>query len=344
MSSSIGSVNGVKPPVPPPSPIPTGKGSRSAANKTLADYLDSYSSLQVPDLVLPHSMPSRDSKPHQTPLPEIDYRSLESVEDGEEDLVLWCARGYGVFGITGHGISDQELRSLALVADQVVRGLQEADGGFKDKNITWGLSGQGNMELARDFVGAQRCRDFSEMMENLASKLDALADRLCKIIVDNLGENQLVRSLDKKETILSLHRCNHDTHVELNPLPSSNKESSKSSESDHALCLYIPSTKTQFLVQSPQGPLSFDVEPHTIVVTMGKPIMEGWSLGDFKSFSGEVICKPLLQESQGTLLIELKCLPANTSNRSYNTISIRDQILIGLILTLLYNIIFFFRS
>ncbi|KAK9290542.1 hypothetical protein L1049_008712 [Liquidambar formosana] len=85
---------------PPPSPIPTGKGLRSAAvdDEILSEYLQK--SLQIPDLTLPKS--SFSASVHRLVPTEIDYRSIVSRERDSIDLLLRSAAEVGVFLIIGH--------------------------------------------------------------------------------------------------------------------------------------------------------------------------------------------------------------------------------------------------
>ena len=93
---------------PPPSPIPTGKGSRTASNEPFARFLDR--SLRVPALSLPGTSP----RSHDCHVPaKADLRSLLSAEgDGSLERVLGSGRDFGVFRVTGHGVSAVELAGL----------------------------------------------------------------------------------------------------------------------------------------------------------------------------------------------------------------------------------------
>ncbi|KAJ9179649.1 hypothetical protein P3X46_007996 [Hevea brasiliensis] len=333
---------------PPPSPIPTGKGLRSAANENLCDYL--AKSLNVPDLSLPDPhLPLNDT--HQIPA-EIYYPSLELSDYETIDSLLRSAREFGAFRITCHGIFGDELRLLVHEADRVFRDLEQADIGFRGKSserkknkeqIAWVRSRKGRMKCEPDYFVPGRYRDFSEKMENIASKLDAIAELLGNIFVENIARMQFGKRIQGKESVLSLYRYNHSDDMLRNP-SSSNERNSKTC--DYTFCLHLPATTSQFLLRSAQGPLSFDAGPDTIVVIVGHHIEE-WSMGDFICVCEEVICVPHLQGSQAPLSIELKCLSLNfdpNSNKNCNTISIRDQILFVLVIAFLYKIFVFLLS
>ncbi|KAL9337067.1 hypothetical protein Peur_071555 [Populus x canadensis] len=331
-------------PAPPPSPIPTGRGTRSAANDILIDYLEK--SLNVPDLTLPG--PYIPLNKHQNIPAAISYRLLKSRDYESQDRLLKSVKEFRAFKVLDHGISDEELMFLVKEADLVFRVLEPTDVGFRrnyQQEIVWVLSGNERLSLAREFAGAERFRDFSEKMDNVASKLDAIAQELCKVLVENTGKQHFGKTVTTqgKESILSLFRYNHKNETRSKPtlLNDENRRSS-----DHALCLHFPTVQSQFSVQSDQCPLSFDAGPDSIVVTVGKHLEE-WSQGDFESVSGEIIWEPHLQDGHASFLIELQCLTSNldiSTKRDYDTISLRDQILIGLIIAFLYTVYAFLWS
>lgn len=101
-------------------------------------------------------------------------------------------------------------------------------------------------------------------MERVAGKLDAIAQELFKVLVQNTGQQHFGKTVtvQGKESILSLFRYNHENETRSKP------DAMKSS--DHTLCLHFPTAQSQFSVQSERGPLSFEAGPDTIVVTVGK--------------------------------------------------------------------------
>ncbi|XP_043702104.1 uncharacterized protein LOC122652434 isoform X2 [Telopea speciosissima] len=101
-------------PAPPPSPIATGRGLRSAAvdDQILSEYLEN--NLRVPDLNLPQSFHLAISNPV-----EIDLRLLSSRDDDSIRQVLRSALQFGVFSIIGHGISADKLSSMMAEAEMV---------------------------------------------------------------------------------------------------------------------------------------------------------------------------------------------------------------------------------
>jgi hypothetical protein len=87
-------------PIPLPSPIPTARGSRSAADEIFSQFLEKQ--LQLPELILPEI--------HIQPAPaEIDLRFLPYASAG---LLLRSAKEFGAFRIRCHGISNYELEAI----------------------------------------------------------------------------------------------------------------------------------------------------------------------------------------------------------------------------------------
>lgn len=90
---------------PPPSPIATANGRRSAAanDGVLTEFLEH--SLRIPDLVLPDSIFPREISAGNPP--EIDFRSLISPGSGSVSEVLKSVAGIGCFQLVNCGISGE---------------------------------------------------------------------------------------------------------------------------------------------------------------------------------------------------------------------------------------------
>ena len=141
---------------PLPSPIPTGRGSRSAADSIFSDYLNR--SLKIPHLSLPENV-------HRSALAEIDLRSLSSREGDSVKRLLRSAVEFGAFRINGHGISVEELRSAFTEADSVFRISDDRRrkyflyyGGREE--FVWRCFDEAVAERAREVIGAQKYRTF----------------------------------------------------------------------------------------------------------------------------------------------------------------------------------------
>uniref|UniRef100_A0A2N9HKD1 Non-haem dioxygenase N-terminal domain-containing protein n=1 Tax=Fagus sylvatica TaxID=28930 RepID=A0A2N9HKD1_FAGSY len=309
---------------PLPSPIPTGTGSRSAANEIFTEFLEN--SLQVPSLSLPESQ-FKSTTRHPIPA-NIDFRSLAGRARDSVDRLLRSAKEYGAFRIVGHGISSEELRLLVEEAESVFQisegnlNLVESNGNREE--IVWAPSMHERLESAGKLIGTEKYRNFSQNMENLASKLDNVAKQLIEIFTENAGK-QYQKGIHEKETVMTLYRYDQNDLLMEQILSLPNENNGKSC--GHALSLHIPIDHSQFHVQSKHGPLSFEEGPDTIVVTVGKQLEE-WTLGEFKSVYGEMIIVPECQGIRASYSVELKYSPSSTNHnfdKNSKAISIIDQ-------------------
>ena len=110
---------------PPPSPVPTARGTRNAANDLFMNFLErqhTTTSYEIPELTLPDAhMPAAMRNPALPSM--IDYHKLK---EGTMNTILQkSAKAFGSFVIFGHGISDQNLKSMAIEANNV----------FEDSNV-----------------------------------------------------------------------------------------------------------------------------------------------------------------------------------------------------------------
>ncbi|KAL0294837.1 UNVERIFIED_CONTAM: hypothetical protein Sradi_6865700 [Sesamum radiatum] len=75
------------PAAPPPSPIPTGKGSRSAADEILSEYIDK--SIQIPELRLPRQVQVHQFRPEKISYESLQLRERDSVRGLVRSLESW---------------------------------------------------------------------------------------------------------------------------------------------------------------------------------------------------------------------------------------------------------------
>ncbi|XP_004492548.1 uncharacterized protein [Cicer arietinum] len=318
-------------PVQLPSPIPTGRGSRSAANDIFSQFLEKK--LQLPALTLP--------EPHLPPAPaEIDLRSLPLASAG---LLLRSAKEFGAFRIRSHGISCHELGIMAEKAECV----------FKDsKNVVVERDGRcgGMIPCVRSSNGGleftahnQTNRKFWVLMGNVASRLDSIVEQVTLALQQDTSQD-FKEQIQETESVICLCRYPHDN------TPKRNKgvtDETKGILCEHALRFYLPLEHCIFYVQTERGPLSFDAGPEHIVVTVGKQLEE-WSHSVFKCVPGEMIFMPSFRSSNASFSIELTCLASSNLNHLLNNfdkiISLNDQILIVLCLVFLYKFLYFIFS
>ncbi|KAG7965291.1 hypothetical protein I3843_09G215600 [Carya illinoinensis] len=266
--------------VPSPSPIPTGKGSYSAANETFIKHLKN--SLQPPKLEFP-------VRTHHLVPAEIHIRSLVSRGRGSVDRLLRSAGEFGACRISGHGISSEELRSLVEEAEGVFRNscFVERKGGNREEIA---------LTPTQHWEGEFTYPKFSQIMENVASKLDAVAKQLIQVLTENADDKKFWKVMqDQKEVVavtLYRHHHNNDLLEEQDPIPvplPNNQRNDKSygDDHDHALSFHLPMEQCQFYIQSKRGLLSFKEGPDRIVVIIGKQLEEWSQQGEFKCVSGD---------------------------------------------------------
>lgn len=129
---------------PPPSPIPTGRGSRSAVDSILGEYIDQ--SIHVPHLTLPKNT-------HRWVPDEIYYPSLLLRENDAMNRLLSSAAEFGVVRIIGHGISGEELRTM-LTGNEWLFGLSSEKYANYDKFV-WDWSDNTMEQMAKVAMGEQ---------------------------------------------------------------------------------------------------------------------------------------------------------------------------------------------
>ncbi|KAI3742786.1 hypothetical protein L1987_60482 [Smallanthus sonchifolius] len=181
-------------------------------------------------------------------------------------------------------------------------------------------------------------------MENLASKLEAIADDAAKIVGSH-GSRQSRQKIMENETRMTLFKHNNSALQPHTPRSSQTpRVEAKKDTCVFALSLHIPTEQGDFCLLSDEGPLSFRTGPDTIVFTLGEQLQE-WSCGEFKGATGEINIEPEIQDDheQGAYSVELKCSPSilNHVVDRINTISITDQIFAVLVLLLLLSLLSF---
>ncbi|GMN40539.1 hypothetical protein TIFTF001_009762 [Ficus carica] len=240
---------------PPPSPIPTGKGSRSASNEPFARFLDG--SLQVPPLSLPKTTTARRSVPAA-----VDLRSLVSGAGDPVDRILRSAKDFGAFRIVDHGISVDELR-LVIGEDERVFGDLE-----RQRKMWIKCRDKGGSEYERRVIGDERYGELSVNMRHVASKIEAIAEQLNQILCENSGEkSDQAKIFEGEESVLSLN-----SFMEQNQLSLKYDEKESKFCEEYFMSLHIPFEHCLIYVQSEIQLLPFEAGPEALVVTIGKQL------------------------------------------------------------------------
>ncbi|XP_058739824.1 uncharacterized protein LOC131612025 isoform X2 [Vicia villosa] len=179
--------------IPLPSPIPTGRGSRSAANEIFSKFLEKK--LHLPELTLPEL--------HQPPAPaEIDLWSLPLAS---ASLLQRSAKEFGAFRIRSHGISSYDLETIAKEAEVVFKDTRKV---YVERNGRCGgmipcvRSSNGELEFtARN----QTHRKFWVHMGYIASRLDAIVDQVTLALKQDASQDFKER-IQETESVICLCR------------------------------------------------------------------------------------------------------------------------------------------
>ncbi|KAK9167958.1 hypothetical protein Syun_000098 [Stephania yunnanensis] len=276
---------------PPPSPIATGKGLRSAAvdDRILAEYLEK--TLQVPDLVLPESQFS--PKVDRSIPCEIDFESLAARDGDSISRVSASVAEFGMFRIAGHRISENELESAFAETDSVFQISEEKRSGFDGvfgpkmsnrEQFFWFRSREATFEMIEREVGPDRYRKLSGAMENIFSKLEGVVVETVTKILSGDPNDEITRDR-LGESVLRLCRYNQDTstHWAFGDGDGHGEEENLGGF-DPGLSLYLFDCDHDFHVRtSEKGLLSFKAQRGTIIVAMRK-------LCEFSEVYGFIFC------------------------------------------------------
>ncbi|XP_047335447.1 uncharacterized protein LOC124938971 [Impatiens glandulifera] len=311
--------------VPPPSPIPTARGSRSASNTLFTDYLNR--TLKIPDLSFPDYL-------HRSLPLAVDRQSIISQNHDSIKLLLRSAAEFGIFRVSGHGISTEELRSVLHDADDIFL-IPDAR-----RNRKCYLSHGSSDEFlwprfenaaAKKIIGSSKYRTFSLKINKVAQELNLIAEELAQVISDSSTTKKMIQH--EIQSVFSIHRWNDNKSVSID----------EESESTHnySISLHLPVDEREFPVHSHRGRLSFTASPDAIIVTVGKQL-EDWSNGEFKQAFMEFPEEPNLNRNLPTYSIEFKCSPSAFTQgfgNIHKKISLPNQILLLLLVLVLYQTI-----
>lgn len=138
-------------PAPPPSPTPlSARGNRS--DPAFSNYVDKMK--HMPDLNLPDYV-------NRSVIADVEYRLIKNKDRNSISEMMRSAKKYGVFRISGHGISTEELQQafteaefcFGLLADRWSR-----DGDREE--FQWSRSAIAAAERRRDVAREERFRKF----------------------------------------------------------------------------------------------------------------------------------------------------------------------------------------
>lgn len=357
---------------PPPSPIASGRRSSVRNENVLSEFLEN--SLKVPDLVLPDRVFPR-QKSIQNPPPQLDLGSLTFLENESNvklKLIESVAR-IGCFEVVNHGIPHDLIKSVLVAAGDGIFGIPPEERklatrcyldrpfGFEE------IHGEDGREITEEFVWSPDERlkadmegicpmgysNFSEKMEKL---LPGIQDVGKKVLAFLLQQNSIIKTTTRQtdedhgsyaNSICYLHKHSRVVVV-TEDLQSVNslrydviRMLIRGSEFPHALCLHVCNGAEEFHVYSKKGWVSFHPNSDSLVITIGDKLQAG-SGGQYKHVIGKPIFKGVDDDNPISMAFlysppEMK-LPG-ARNQNGLSISISQQIIVGIMFILLYQLI-----
>ncbi|OAY70439.1 hypothetical protein ACMD2_12133 [Ananas comosus] len=341
---------------PPPTPIKTAKGARSAAvdDRVLADYLET--SLRVPDLTLPRPRPlslslslshSRSSTaisaapPEELPLPSLLRPDAAALR-----RAVAAASASGGFSIAAAASAAEEVRS-AVDSGKQVFGIgeerkREMERWFRRRDVVGEEfycyrhrpgSAEAEAEADRMLEAALpgSYRALREKLEKVAAKMDLVAESVARILSQNSKDQKQPVKIRMVPSVLCLTQYNS------NQLRADWSEfGTACAPHSYALSLHVSPCDQEFCLRSSEGSTFFKMPAGNIFVTIGKQLQE-WSGGEFKSATGEIIFE-LTDDPDPFFSLEFFYLLEELHPEVHNerTISILDQLFMMILLFAFY--------
>uniref|UniRef100_A0ACD5W279 Uncharacterized protein n=1 Tax=Avena sativa TaxID=4498 RepID=A0ACD5W279_AVESA len=333
---------------PPPTPIRTARGARSAAadELVLAQFLEA--SQRVPALTLPLKK-KRFDFPAPPPAPDIPARDLLSGDPAAARTAVGAASEAGAFRVGG-AIGAIEVRAAVEAAEAVFGAPEEVKRELgrlfrrrdrvvgEELYLPWPVS-SGVDRLLEASLPGPTYRAFREKMDVVASKMEELARCAVRVLSDNAKNprDAALPSAAPSVLCLTLYNCNK-LKTSWGEFGTTDRPSS------YALSVHLSGRDQEICLRNQGGSTFFNLPAGSVLVTVGKQIQE-WSNGEFKSAVGEILFE-LTDEPNPFMSLELLYSPGDlhlgdVGRQSSHidrpkTIPLRDQILIALVLLILY--------
>ncbi|KAI7751817.1 hypothetical protein M8C21_009267 [Ambrosia artemisiifolia] len=322
----------------PSSPMPNPKIS-SRSDPPFNNYAEKLNN--IPEFDLPDDM-------DRLPVADIEYRLIKSKDKNSIKKMLDSAVKFGMFQVSGHGMSLEELQTafneaeycFGLLADRWSR-----DGDREE--FAWSRSAMVAAERRRDVKSDQQFLMFRQKMDNLAKKLEIIAKDVAQVFGSNGGKKPR-KKIKENETRMTLFKHSNSSlqpHTPRSCQTPGAMDGPRRDSAAYALGLHIPTESGEFRLLSDDGPYTFRANPNTIVFTIGEQLQE-WSYGEFRSVFGEINLEPDIQDEKGSYSIELKCSPAilNDAVDKNDKISITDQIIFVVVVAIVYKLFTYLLS
>ncbi|XP_072997090.1 uncharacterized protein [Typha latifolia] len=326
---------------PPPTPIKTAKGFRSAAidDRVLAEFLES--SLQVPNLLLRRSSSSIGE--------EIDFAALVARDEAAVRRLLAAANQVGALRIGGGDyLPMEELRSAIEVGGGVFGIPEERKRemgrcfGRRDgisERFFW--CRMASSETHRSYRVLEEAlpdtyQILRENMENIAVKMETVAECIATILSKNVKKQSHSMPFNKATSILCLTKYDSG-----NLQGNQSKFDAADTPQSYALTLHLSGCDEEFCLRTPECSTSFKVSAGSTLVTIGKQFQD-WSNGELKNAMGEMLIN---MARKSTPLITMEFFYSTESlyhelDNEKKTVSLLYQLLIVVVLLTFYRIWF----
>ncbi|BAS74990.1 uncharacterized protein [Oryza sativa Japonica Group] len=339
---------------PPPTPIRTARGARSAAadELVLAEFLEA--SLRVPDLALPPKMSSRRSFRYPAPPPTPDVLAGALLSGPDPDAArtaVGAAAESGAFRVGG-AVDAGEVRAAVEAAEAVFRAPEEVKRELgrwfrrRDRvageEFYWFRPATASSDDDRVLDAALPGSTYQvlrEKMEIVASKMEDLAQCVMRVLSDNARnpEDSALSTGAASILCLTLYNCNKlKTHW--------SEFGSTNPPNSYALSIHLSGRDQEICLRNQSGSTFFSLPAGSMLVTIGKQIQE-WSNGEFKNAVGEILFE-LTDEPNPFISLELLYSPGHLRLPDVGrharcidhpkTVSFRDQILVALVLLVFF--------
>ncbi|KAK9149333.1 hypothetical protein Scep_008090 [Stephania cephalantha] len=348
---------------PPPSPIASHSARRSSVvnDEELSEFLQT--SLRIPDLILPGRIFPRETLA-ATP-PEIDLQSLTiSSKTDSISKIRESITSIGCFQLVNHGIPRDLIRSVSVAgagifelpakSKAMVARSTESRCGFEEfygeeetetsEEFIWGGEDDG-LKSVMERIWSEGYSNFSQKMNGLAKEVEEIAEKVLVLLSDNVPKLNKVTSLaetkaDRHELVCCLYR--HCQNIPVSQRANYLKSDIirmliRGSDYSHALCFHICDGLSEFHLYSKKDWITFCPNKDAIVVTTGDQL-QAWSGGQYRNVIGRPIFKV---EDQDPLSMSFLYSPSlirhSCKGNKEKTISLRQQVILALLLTLIYH-------
>ncbi|CAL0308743.1 unnamed protein product [Lupinus luteus] len=348
---------------PPPSPVASGRTPSLTNDDVLSEFLET--SLRVPHLVLPDKIFPK-QKNLETP-PKVDFVSLCFHEDeAVYDVVSDSMARIGCFQLVNHGIPRELMASTAEAALGIFDVAAEKRAAvMRTEEKAWGFEEEEmGGELSEEFVW---CKDeelklkmegimpieypkFSQKMETLFSRIEKVAEKIDLVMLKKFASDADIinRGHQFNGTLCCIFKYHEEDNVTEKWVDSLRYDVIrmliKGSDYSHSLCLHVCDGSSEFHLYSKKSWLSFQPQESALIITCGDQtqIMSG---GHYKHVIGRPFFKG--ENKDNTSMAFLYSSQYNNkiceTNRE-GTISLGQQVILAIILTLLYHVLVYVYS